>query len=66
MQLLTIPTPATVDDACMSQGGLVDRQTAASDCVILWTDALSPAETRALRPPAAVGCPVCATVHAMS
>lgn len=41
MQLLTIPTttPATAtDDVCVSPGGLVDRQTAAADCVVLWTD----------------------------
>lgn len=61
MQLLTIPTMTTpVDEACMSQGGLVDRQTAAADCVVLWTDA-PPARGSFLRNPSV--CPVCGTDH---
>jgi hypothetical protein len=65
MQLLTIPNrPTPTDDACMSQGGLVDRQTAAADCVALWTDSMSP-EVASERPAAAAGCPVCAVDHAV-
>jgi hypothetical protein len=65
MQLLTIPTPTTpVDDACMSQGGLVDRQTAAADCVVLWTDSRPSSAPTMLRPAAAAACPVCAVDHA--
>ncbi len=61
MQLLTIPamTPPA-DESCMSQGGLVDRQTAAAECVVLWTDAPRSRES-VMRDPAA--CPVCATDH---
>lgn len=64
MQLLTIPT-ATIafDDSCMSQGGLVDRQTAAADCVVLWTDSPMPLGSPLFPPPAAEACPVCATDH---
>jgi hypothetical protein len=61
MQLLTVPTTTTpADDTCISQGGLVDRQTAAADCVVLWTDPPRSRES-ILRNPHA--CPVCATHH---
>ena len=54
MQLLTITANTTfIDDACISQGGLVDRQTAAAECVILWTDMATPPQPAALSPPAA-------------
>jgi hypothetical protein len=62
MQLLTI-TAATpsIDDLCLSQGGLVDRQTAAADCDVLWTDT---APTQPLLPHvASAPCPVCASRH---
>jgi hypothetical protein len=66
MQLLTIPTPtAPVDDAYMSQGGLVDRQTAAAECVVLWTDAPVSTDRTPLPPAGASGCPVCAMDHAV-
>ena len=46
MQLLTIPAmTAPAADSCMSQGGLVDRQTAAAECVVLWTDPPRDAES---------------------
>jgi hypothetical protein len=64
MQLLTIPTPTQLDDVCMSPGGLVDRQTAAADCVVLWTDSSVSTQLMLMRPAAAAECPVCATDHA--
>jgi hypothetical protein len=66
MQVLTIPTPAVpVDDVCLSQGGLVDRETAAADCVVLWTDSPAPSGPAAVRAAATGACPVCAVAHAM-
>lgn len=63
MQLLTITTTPAIDDVYMSQGGLVDRQTAAADCDVLWTDwtALQPAASASPSP--ATPCPVCASDH---
>ncbi len=55
MDLLTIKVPTTaLDEACLSQGGLVDRDTAAADCVVLWTDFAplgeAPARLTSVRP----------------
>lgn len=63
MQLLTITTrtPA-IDDAYISQGGLVDRQTAAADCDVLWTDPTAPS-TPPTRADSASRCPVCESPH---
>lgn len=47
MQLLTIMTMTTIDDAStMSCGGLVDPETAAAEPVVLWTDPESVALTQ--------------------
>jgi hypothetical protein len=63
MQLLTINTrtPA-IGDAYITQGGLVDRQTAAADCDVLWTDSTAPS-MQPTRADSASPCPVCASPH---
>lgn len=64
MQALTIATPPPpLDEVCMSQGGLVDRETAAGECVVLWTDLAA-----TLEPVAALqaACTVCAWEHGVA
>ena len=67
MDLLTIKVPTTaLDEACLSQGGLVDRDTAAADCVVLgrishrW-GRLGPAHVRPATPGVAPGARGCLT-----